>query len=363
MDRLHARYPFLDAAREAVDRADVDLGAVVLREDSPVVERALERVESAIAEGRVGSPRNLRVELLSYPVARVIVSAVGDRDLIRAYATAEAATAHERFVADVENPSPTSVAGGQITVERLLREFDLTGSVVEVEVATGVQVGAGPGVERESGRDPTYRIDVGPYLQLAGGLDDLRWRLVRRDLSGGAVTVQPEELHALLREAVRERVAAKLPVGVPDAILDALGPAIERVERSVADTTPPRGIDVVAPEAFPPCVQALVERARTDEDLPPHSAFSLVGFLTGIGMDASEAATLCDRPTEEFEHRAGQIASENGVDYPPPSCATMDAYGDCVDEDDLCERIGHPMEYYAERVDGTETTAGAGDRQ
>ena len=142
MDRLHARYPFLDAAREAVDRADVDLGTVVLREDSPVVERALERVESAIAEGRVGSPRNLRVELLSYPVARVIVSAVGDR-VIRAYAAAEAATAHERFVADVENPSPTSVAGGQITVERLLREFDLTGSVVEVEVATGVQVGAG----------------------------------------------------------------------------------------------------------------------------------------------------------------------------------------------------------------------------
>jgi DNA primase large subunit len=29
----------------------------------------------------------------------------------------------------------------------------------------------------------------------------------------------------------------------------------------------------------------------------------------------------------------------------------MQSYGDCVNKDDLCERIPHPMAYYEERID------------
>jgi DNA primase large subunit len=337
MDRLHARYPFLAASREAVDRADVDLAALVERPESPVVERALDRVESAIGEGHVGSPaRDARIELLSYPVARVIVSLVDDDELTRAYAAAEAASAHARFTDDFERGDRKSESDWRVDLDRLLREFEL---------AAGVDDGG-----------DRVRVDVGPYLRLAGDLDGREWRLVRRDLTDGEVPLRRSELYALLREAVRERVAEGLPVAVPDAIGDRLTDAVDRVERALADTTPPEGIDVVAPELFPPCMSALLERAREGEDLPAHSEFALVSFLTGIGLDAEGAAKLCERDPEAFAHRAGRIAGGSGTEYPPPSCATMQAYGDCVDMDDLCGRIDHPTTYYAERVESEEPT-------
>jgi DNA primase large subunit len=339
MDRLHARYPFLGKAREAVERAEVDLAALVEGGDSAVVGRAVERVETAIAEGTVGQPRRPRVELLSYPVARVVVSLVDDDDLTRAYAAAEARTARERFVADVEEPAPESVAGSRIDLARLLAEFDLA--------------------DAGARDDDRFGVDVGPYLRLATGLNDPDWRLVRRDLVDGTVPVDREELYALLEAAVRERVADGLPLSVPDAVAAPLGDDVERIERALAETSPPQGVDTVAPELFPPCVRALVERARDGEELPPHSAFSLVSFLTGIGLDAEGVARLCDRDPETFDHRVSRLAGENGTDYPAPSCATMDAYGDCVDKDDLCGRVDHPMSYYARRVEAADPADGA----
>jgi len=97
MNRLHARYPFLSSAREAVEASDVDLAAVV-RRDGEVVDRAVGRVENALDGGTVGEPhRRTRVELLSYPVARVLVSLVDEHVLTRKYARAEAQTAYDRF--------------------------------------------------------------------------------------------------------------------------------------------------------------------------------------------------------------------------------------------------------------------------
>ena len=100
MEPLHARYPFLRSAREAVAAAEVDLAEVVTGEQA-VVERAMERIEGALEDGRIGEQhRRVRVEVLSYPVARVLVSLVDEHVLTRKYARAEAATAHERFEAD-----------------------------------------------------------------------------------------------------------------------------------------------------------------------------------------------------------------------------------------------------------------------
>ena len=77
MEPRHARYPFLEGAREAVRAADVDLAEIATAGRGPVLTRALERVRNAIDHGVVGDPHpTLRVELLSYPLARVLVSVV-----------------------------------------------------------------------------------------------------------------------------------------------------------------------------------------------------------------------------------------------------------------------------------------------
>ena len=81
VDPRHARYPFLSGAREAVAALSV-APTELARADAPAVERGAERVELALMTGevRAESPDRWRPrdELLSYPVARVLVSLLDD---------------------------------------------------------------------------------------------------------------------------------------------------------------------------------------------------------------------------------------------------------------------------------------------
>lgn len=346
MESLHARYPFFERAREAVDDAEVDLGDLVAREDAPAVDRAVERVTAALTEGDVGTPRRrTRTELLSYPIARVLVSLVDEPVVTRTYAQAEAATAVERVSADVtENANLSSVSGSEVSLSGVLAEFDLDDDVQPVP-----------------GEDDAYRVTVTAYLRLSADLDGDAWRLNRRELVDGEVPASRDELLVLLRRAIEDRVADGLPLSVPDAIATALAPAVARVEEVLADIDVAVDIDRVLPELFPPCVQALLERARGDETLPAHSWFSLCSFCAAIGMDAADVlelldVTASDDPVLAQRVRYGieRVAGERGVEYPLPSCETMDAYGDCVNRDDLCAEIQHPLSYYETRVESAD---------
>jgi len=337
MDRLHARYPFLEAAREAVAEEAVDLATVVER-DREVVDRARERVLAALDGEGVGSPRrDPRVELLSYPVARVLVSAVDEHVLLRYYARAEAATAHERFTTDLGTTTELkSVERTSLELGELLREFGLTEAV------------------RPSGDG--YRVAVSAYLRLATDLWGEEWRLVNRALADGEVPVTDGELRTLLREAVRIRVEAGLPFDVPDAIAASLEDETAAVREALAELDLTREIDTVVPELFPPCMTALLDAIRTGEHLEHHSRFAITAFLTSIGMSTDEIVELyrvnAGFGEEVTRYQTDHIRGETSpTEYSPPSCATMQSYGDCVNKDDLCERISHPMAYYERRLE------------
>jgi len=352
MESLHARYPFLAAAREAVSEADVDLAA--LAEGGPVVERALDRVRLAIEEGGVGDPASDRVELLSYPVARVLVSLVDEPGLVARYARAEADTARERFVADIETDDDLrSVTRARITLDALLAEFDLDGRVTAAEAA-GTPRGSG---SAGSPRSAPVRVAVGAYLRLTEGRSGPQWRLATRSVADGDVTVAREELYDLLGEAVRERVEADLPLSVPEGIADALDDAVADLRNRLDDLDHDWDIDAVDPDLFPPCIEALLDRVRADDSLPEHSRFTLVSFLATAGMDTGEIVSRLAAgdgvDPDRLETRIAHLREE-GEDaaYPPPSCETMVAYGDCVNTDDLCERVAHPLAYYERRLAG-----------
>jgi len=337
MNQLHARYPFLESARAAVQAADVDLAAVVSR-DGAVVERALERVERALDEGDVGEPRRrTRVELLSYPVARVLVSLVDEHVLTRKYARAEAATAHERIERDRTDTTELKSTGAEsITLGALLAEFDLTDDVRETPEG--------------------YRVDVGAYLHLAADEWGDEWRLVNRDLQTGEVPLSEGELLVLVRQAVRKRVADGLPLSVPDAIGDELEAEMAQVRETLADLELMRDIDTVVPDLFPPCMRYLLDQVQKGEHLEHHSRFAIATFLTSIGMSTDDIVDMFQvNPgfgEEATRYQVNHIRGEtSATQYSPPSCATMQSYGDCVNMDDLCERISHPMAYYERKLD------------
>lgn len=339
MRRLHARYPFLEAAREAVESAEVDLAELVVREPT-VVERARDRVVSALTSGTTGDPhRNARVELLSYPVARVLVSLVDEGAMASLYARAEAADAAERLRADVEDDTQLRSTGDdRMTLDRLLREFDLTGSTAETVDG--------------------YRLDVSAYLDLAAERDGERWRLVGRPLEDGWVPVERDELLILVEGAIEDRVADELPLPVPADVAESLEDEVAAVRAALDDHQFAHSFDEAVPERFPPCMRALVDRIRDGEDVPAHSAFAAVGFLAAAGMTPPEIvehfgpdAGIDDRTVARQIDRL--VDDESGIQYPPPSCETMQAYGDCVNRDEVCDTISHPLEYYETRLSGS----------
>ncbi|WP_440766638.1 DNA primase regulatory subunit PriL [Natronorubrum sp. DTA7] len=337
MQRLHARYPFLEAARDAVATEAVDL-ATVVEQDEAVVDRARERVVAALEDGETGQPRReARVELLSYPVARVLVSMVEENILVRKYARAEAATAYDRFTADLEETTELkSVESTGLDLETLLSEFDLHDDVRETSDG--------------------YRIDVGTYLPLAEDCWDDEWRLVNRALADGEVPVSEAELLVLLQEAIRSRIEDGLPFDVPEVIATALEDEEAEIREVLADLELTREIDTVVPDLFPPCMKALLDQIQKGEHLPHHSRFAITAFLANIGMSTDEIVDLY-RVNSSFgeemtRYQTDHIRGDSSpTEYSAPSCATMQSYGDCVNKDDLCERIPHPMAYYEERID------------
>ena len=340
MKPLHARYPFLGAAREAVDAADVNLARVV-RRDEAVLARALNRIESALDSGRIGEPhRRDRVELLSYPVARVLVSLVDQHVLTRKYARAEAATAHERLqAAFTDGDGLKSSDRDRLTISSLLVEFDMSKAVRET--AEG------------------YAVGVGTYLTYASEKRDDEWRLVNRTLRDGELELTESELLALVEQAIEGRVSDGLPLAVPDAIASHLDTEIERIEDRLADLDLTRDIDTVVPELFPPCMSALLDQIQQGEHLEHHSRFAIATFLTTIGLTTDEIVDLFEvNPgfgEEATRYQVDHIRGKTSpTQYSPPACSTMQSYGDCVNKDNLCEQISHPLAYYEAKLDGAD---------
>ncbi len=344
MKSLHARYPFLSAARGAVEAAGVDLADLVASEDA-VVERGLERIEWAITEGTIGEQhRRTRVELLSYPVARVLVSLVDQHILLRRYGRAEARTAYDRFSEELAATAEfQSTRTERLDLETLLVEFDLEDSVHEVGEAA----------------DGEYRIDVGPYLEHAAGEWGDEWRLVNRPLADGQVPIDHDELLVLLRRAVQRRVTDGLPFEVPDEIADELTEEVERIRELLDDLDLTREIDTVVPELFPPCMKHLLDKVQKGEHLEHHSRFAIAAFLTSIGMTTDEIVELFQvNPgfgEEQTRYQVDHIRGDTSpTEYSTPACATMQSYGDCIGKDDVCEDVineSHPLNYYEHRIE------------
>lgn len=353
MDPIHARYPFFEAAREAVATADISLPRLVAA-DAPAVERGRERVERALIEGTVASESpgefGPRDELLSYPVARILVSLLDSTAAVEKYATAEAATAAVRFREDDEREDGLrSTATTNVELSDVLEEFDLADDVRIEPVG-------------ESRAPDRYWIGLGPYLELAASDWGADWRLVTREVAAGEVRVEHAELFRLLERAVRRRVLDGLPFELAEGgeLASELESEIADLRRLLNDRQRVGEIDVVVPELFPPCMRNLVDKAERGTELDPPESFALMAFLTGIGMDADEIVAFCADTSLDAEgivYQTEYLRDDTGTQYPPPSCETLSAYGACHNEDDHWQVAAGPLAYYERRLETVDDDA------
>ena len=318
-DISFAIYPFTSGATAYVRELGVTIPDLLnKRVYDRVRARSMERVIQAI-EGRieknVGTEIQAEIELLSYPVARIIISCIDDSYLIRRYALAEAKAVYDSLKTE---PKDFLIAMGA--------EFDM-----HVDLS-----------------DRGFDMHFTDYIRYAHRMHDPGWKLVNRRLHRGWVSLPTHEFTRLLLEAISDHIQHDLPLDIPSEICDALSKYVSAVNESLGTRKTEFDIKgAVCTEAFPPCIAHILARLQQGINLPHSARFAVTSFLLNIGMDVDGIVQMFGGSPDFDESRTRyQVEHIAGREYTAPGCDAMKTYGNCTGADALCEGIKHPLNYY-----------------
>jgi DNA primase large subunit len=104
--------------------------------------------------------------------------------------------------------------------------------------------------------------------------------------------------------------------------------------------------------AMPPCMRNLLSFLQTSKHISHMGRFAMAAFLLNIGTNEEELLKMFKSFTDyeeriaryQVEHIAGKRGSRRK--YTAPNCNTMRTHGLCVNPDELCGTITHPLTYY-----------------
>lgn len=324
-----AKFPFVNGASRYVKSKDFELDELFFdRAFENIRERGKERVLSAVGDG-IKSPecpneRSAENELLSYPVARILVSCINDNYLIKRYALAEAKSSYEalRKIPDDE-------------FKKFAEEFNIMTEIRERE----------------------YVIHFTDYIRYASGFHEHKWKLVNRKMNRGMVYLVKEKFSRILEEAVREKIESGMPLDVPPETCVALEEQIKEIREALNARKSEFSIGEfkeILPDCFPPCMAHALSGAQSGVNLSHSMRFALTSFLLNMGMNVDGIITLFrvspDFDEERTRYQVLHIQGSTGTVYRSPSCNTMVTYGNCYGKEPLCERISHPLGYYRKKA-------------
>jgi DNA primase large subunit len=334
--RRLARYPYLKETTNLIRESGPPLDDLL--EDSAYEEarsagrrRVFEALEtSKIEEHSLVSDAEIWNELLSYPVARMIVSCVGDPFLIRRYALSEAKTANQRWLAENDD-----------FVRNLSEELE-----VDMRV-----------------HDAYFDIHFSDFLKNTAQLRSKGWKLINQRVNDGYVTMNKQKFLRVLQEALRRRMENELPLEVNEKILTTFRePTLLLIDQIQERKSKYKAEDLgkIRVTKLPPCMHKLLATVQTGDNIPHTGRFALTAFLRHLGLSPEEIVRIFSsipdfdegKTRYQIEHISG-ITS--GTKYTPPECSTMRSYGICYNADDLCKTIKHPLSYY--RLKGKRRTA------
>lgn len=319
-------YPFLTQAAAYVAQMDSSLDDIITSKAygmprSRARSRVIQSVKGVIEEDD-DTPGI--IELLSYPIARILVSCINDAFLTRRYALAEAKFANARMQKE----------GDYGTLLEIGADFNINASIA----------------------DKGFHIHFTDYIRGAAGMRALTWKLVNRRLRSGYVIITKEEYARLLQEGIRVRIFNSLPLDVPESFCRALGEYVVEVRTCLEQSKKElgeEGFGEMEPGSFPPCIKHLLASAQGGLNLAHSARFALTSFLLNIGLSVDQIIQLFgvspDFKEEMTRYQVEHIAGGTGTIYKPPSCSTMITYGNCMGRDVLCREIGHPLSYYRKK--------------
>jgi len=335
-----AKYPFIPEAAEVVKRLDFKIENLLEDDYAPILNRAEKRIIEALntSPPEVSyNPREYRedIEVLSFPVAVILVSSLANEYVKKRYALAEARRAFN-----------------------LLR-MESKDKIVEIARKFGWRI---RGVDEKIGfMKFEFAISFIDYLRNITAFHEKDWKMVNRLVIKGEVYLSKHDVARLLQEEIRRYIEAKIDPKVRSIIPEGIIRRIEGLRQVCTEKIREMPSEIlhssgVLSEAFPPCIRQLYEAAQTGRHISHVGRFTLTSFLLHIGMEPNMIVDLFRKSSDfnermtryQIEHIAGERGS--GTKYTPPKCDTLQTHGLCPGMDDLCKRIRHPLTYYLRKA-------------
>jgi DNA primase large subunit len=330
-----ANYPFTTEAARYVSGLGLEIQDLVADEYGAILDRAEKRIEEGITSAKISrESQDDEVEILSFPTAIMLLSIMGDERLRRRYALAESKRAYE--ILRKEAPAKIiEIAENTFSWEIKQVEKTLEESYYE------------------------YALHFMNYLRNATSIHEPEWKLTNRILNSGYVYLTKDETSRLLLEEIQRKIldrSKKTTLEIPSA----LAPRVEKIRKMIEARKGFMRIEEVPRAAvytaMPPCVRNLYDAIFAGRNISHMGRFTLTSFLVNVGVGEEEivktfkAATDFDEKKTRYqvEHIAGRRGGKRK--YTPPRCETLKTHGVCVNPDDLCKQIKHPLTYYRRKV-------------
>ncbi|WGI17102.1 DNA primase large subunit PriL [Methanonatronarchaeum sp. AMET-Sl] len=334
MEERLAKYPFLPETQTYVREAGFDINELI---ENPAYTRerkyAVQRITNAIKNKQNNKTTEPHIEILSYPISRLIVSCINDHYLNNKIALHESKKFHHRM----QKEKPETIK----------------------HIAQGLKINT---TTQHKQNKTQYQIHFTDYLKHTKKINEKTWKLINQNIKNGKITLQKQELHRLLQEAIKNKILNELPLDVAKTICQKLKKQTQKIEKTLEKKKNQLSIDKNLPikqKSFPPCIKTLIKRSNKGENLSHTDRFTLVSFLINIGMNTQEVLNVFkkspDYNEEKTKYQINHIAGREKTKYTPPSCKTMKTYNICQEPEGICQKVSHPLGYYRWKIKKTQT--------
>lgn len=300
-------------------------------EYAQVLSRAEKRIEEAILYALVSEPQlNSEIEILSFPIAVMMVSTTKDVLLKRRYALAEAKRAYNLLKQEPKDKVMQTANAFKWKIRSATSEHS------------------------------DFALHFTDFLRNTTGFHESKWKLINRSMLNGEVRLSKAEVARLLAEEVRKHVEKKLDTKIEFELPQEIAKHLERLEQLFQSIRGKMRLEETPKEAvfdaFPPCIHELHKNALAGRHISHVGRFALTAFLINSGMNV-ENVVDCFRSASDFNERmtryqAEHIAGGRGsrTKYVPPKCETLRTHGVCPGMDEICRQIRHPLAYYRRKL-------------
>ena len=328
---LLSKYPFLNASKIYVKENNLSVEELL---DDPLYERAratgVERLDNAFKNRDVGdrtiaTESDCIMELLSYPIARMIAVCIEDNYFKKRYALGEAIHAYKSLINETTS-----------FLIDISKEFNLNVKY-----------------SRDTNKIDIHFVD---YLHYAPTRYK-EWKMINRGMKRGYIQISHRDLARIIQEALRAKINEELDSrSCSKSIYKTFSSDILRIQNLVMihrkniEAEPIGKLDI---KKLPPCMKNILAAIQAGENVPHIGRFAIVSFLNSLKLNSNDILKIfSSAPDFEEEKTRYQVehitGSSSSTSYKPPGCEKMRTYGICSIEeiDDLCRKKRHPLSYY-----------------